>query len=249
MNRSVGAAIKQAINARTGLGSCSMVALIFLASLETFLRLFPVTSLQPNDYHTNFVLNALRSDTVAPFIPILSVLPFAASYIDDIKSRFARFFLFRTDYTTYLVSRILVCFLSGGLVIVAGTLLTWGISSLLFLPMEKVAETPSESAALLMKMCMLLFMDGGLWAVVGMTMSTIMESKYIAYASPFILYYLLVILYERYFPKAWLLYPQNWLNPDIWPYGIGSAALFLLELTILCGFVFYVRGKRRLEQL
>lgn len=82
-----------------------------------------------------------------------------------------------------------------------------------------------------------------------MTMSTIMESKYIAYASPFIVYYLLVIFYERYFPNTWLLYPKNWLNPEIWPLGIGSAALFLLELTFLCGLVFYVRGKRRLEQL
>ena len=82
-----------------------------------------------------------------------------------------------------------------------------------------------------------------------MTMSTIMESKYIAYASPFIVYYLLVILYERYFPNAWLLYPKNWLDPEVWPYGVGSAALFLLELTFLCGLVFYIRGKRRLEQL
>ena len=82
-----------------------------------------------------------------------------------------------------------------------------------------------------------------------MTASTVMESKYIAYASPFIVYYLLVILYERYFPDAWLLYPKNWLAPEIWPYGVGSAALFLMELTFLCGLVFYIRGKRRLEQL
>ena len=133
--------------------------------------------------------------------------------------------------------------------IVTGTLLAWGVSALLFLPMEKAAEAPSESAALLLKTCVLLFLNGGLWAVLGMTMSTIMESKYIAYASPFIVYYLLVIFYERYFPNTWLLYPQNWLNPEIWPLGIGSAALFLLELTFLCGLVFYVRGKRRLEQL
>ena len=139
--------------------------------------------------------------------------------------------------------------LSGGLVIVVGVLIEWGISALVLLPMEKVAEAPSESTVFLLKTCVLLFLNGGLWAVLGMTMSTIMESKYIAYASPFIVYYLLVILYERYFPNAWLLYPMNWLDPDIWPYGVGSAALFLLELTFLCGLVFYIRGKRRLEQL
>lgn len=226
-----------------------MVILIFLSSMDTLLRLLPITSLHPNGYHTEFVQNALRSNTLASFIPIFAVLPYTASYIDDIKSKLTRFFLIRTDYTTYLVSRILVCFLSGGLVIATGTLLAWGISALLFLPMEKEAEAPSEATALLLKTCWLLFLNGGLWAVVGMTMSTIMESKYIAYASPFIVYYLLVILYERYFPDAWLLYPKNWLDPEIWPFGIWSAALFLLELTCLCGLVFYVRGKRRLEAL
>lgn len=139
--------------------------------------------------------------------------------------------------------------LSGGLVIVVGVLIEWGISALVLLPMEKVAEAPSESTVFLLKTCVLLFLNGGLWAVLGMTMSTIMESKYIAYASPFIVYYLLVILYERYFPNAWLLYPKNWLDSEVWPYGIGSAALFLLELTFLCGLVFYIRAKRRLEQL
>lgn len=249
MNSSICAGMKRVINARTALGTFSMAMLVFLSSMDTLLKLFPVTSLQPNDYHTNFVLNALRSDTIVSFIPILSVLPFTANYIDGVKSKFARFFLIRTDYTTYLISHILVGFLSGGLVIAAGTLLAWGASALLFLSMEKAAETPSEATAILLKTCGLLFLNGGLWAVIGMTMSTIMESKYIAYASPFIVYYLLVILYERYFPDAWLLYPKNWLNPEIWPYGIGSAALFLLELAFLCGLVFYIRGKRRLEQL
>ena len=226
-----------------------MAMLVFLSSMDTILKLFPVTSLQPNDYHTNFVISAIYSDTMVPFIPILAVLPFTANYIDDVKNRFARFFLIRTDYTTYLISHILVCFFSGGLVIAAGALLAWGASTLLFLPMEKAAEVSSDSTALFLKICGLLFLNGGLWAIIGMTMSTIMESKYIAYASPFIVYYLLVILYERYFPNAWLLYPKNWLDPEVWPYGVGSAALFLLELTFLCGLVFYIRGKRRLEQL
>ena len=249
MRGSICTEMKQATNARTALGAFSMAMLVFLSSMDTILKLFPVTSLQPNDYHTNFVISAIYSDTMVPFIPILAVLPFTANYIDDVKNKFVRFFLIRTDYTTYLISHILVCFLSGGLVIAAGTLLAWGASTLLFLPMEKAAEVSSDSTALFLKICGLLFLNGGLWAIIGMTMSTIMESKYIAYASPFIVYYLLVILYERYFPNAWLLYPKNWLDPEVWPYGVGSAALFLLELTFLCGLVFYIRGKRRLEQL
>lgn len=213
------------------------------------LQLFPCLSLLSNGYHSEFVSNALSSDTVASFVPILAVLPFAACYIDDIKSKFARFYLVRSSYATYLASRVLVCFISGGLVIVTGVLLAWGISSLLFLPIEKASEVPSEYNILLLKSCVLLFLNGGLWATLGIAMSTIMESKYISYSSPFILYYLLVILYERYFPDAWLLYPKNWLNPEIWPYGVGSAVVFLLELTFFSGLLFYFRGRRRLESL
>lgn len=234
---------------RFAAGIIAIVILMFVASVDSLVRLFREMSLLPYGYHTELILTALRSDVMVPFSPIVAVLPFAASYIENVKSKFARFFLVRTNYSTYLAAHILICFLSGGLVIVIGTLLAWGASALLFLPMEKVAEASSEASAILLKTCILLFLNGGLWAVLGMTMSTIMESKYIAYASPFIVYYLLVILYERYFPNAWLLYPKNWLNPEIWPYGVGSAAVFLLELTLLCGLAFFVRGKRRLEQL
>ena len=133
--------------------------------------------------------------------------------------------------------------------ILIGSLCAYGLTALVFLPLEQIVENPPDLAAQIGQKFFLLFINGGIYAVLGMTMSTIMESKYIAYASPFIVYYLLVILYERYFPDAWLLYPKNWLDPEIWPYGVGSAALFLLELTFLCGLVFYIRGKRRLEQL
>lgn len=235
--------------ARIAIGTAILVVLIFGTSVDLLLPLFRNTTRPAYGYHTEFLLSALHSDTICSFLPIVAALPFTASYIEEIKCKFARFFLIRTDYIGYLTSNFLACFLSGGSVIALGVLLAWGIATLLLLPMEKVTEISSEYTTLLLKTSVLLSLNGGLWAVLGMTMSTIMESKYIAYASPFIVYYLLVILYERYFPNAWLLYPKNWLDPEIWPYGIGSAALFLLELTFLCGLVFYIRGKRRLEQL
>ena len=124
-----------------------------------------------------------------------------------------------------------------------------GIAALVFSPLEQVVKDYVSIAPQIASQLALVFLNGGLWAVVGMTLSTVMESKYIAYISPFIVYYLLVILYERYFPDAWLLYPRNWLDPEIWPYGVGSAVVFLLELTFFAGLLFYFRGRRRLESL
>ena len=197
-----------------------------------------------------FLLKALTSDTVSPFVAIVSILPFSGNYVDEVKSKFARFSMLRTGYSTHLLSRIVACFLLGGAVILAGVLTAYFASVLIFLPMEKTGDNEVSQLPELIEQCVLLFLNGGFWAVLGMTMITIMESKYIAYASPFVVYYLLVMLCERYFPKAYLIYPREWLNPsEKWPMGTWGVALYLLELTALLGLIFYHRGKRRLEQL
>lgn len=239
----------QVIKARVIVSTLIMAGIIFLASIDPLVNAFHEVSLLENGYHTVFILNAIRSDTVSSFIPILAVLPFSASYVDDVKSKFVRFYLIRTSYFTYCLNCVITCFLCGGFVIVVGTVLAWGSATLLFLPIEKVYKTYSDSADILMKTCGLLFFNGGLWAVGGMAMSTFMESKYIAYASPFVIYYLLVILCERYFPDAYQLYPPNWTNLDVWPYGFWGAAIFLLELTLAFGILFVIRAERRLRDL
>lgn len=233
---------------RLVLGIAAMTPLIILASLEPLL-LINGAYLLPGGYHTDLVINALSTDTVMSFLPILAVLPFAASYVEDIKSKFARFYLARTSYGGYLCSRISVCFLCGGFVIAAGVLLAWGLAALVFLPMEEASVQASAAPALLRRIGML-FLYGGFWAVVGMALSTLMESKYIAYASPFVLYYLLVILHERYFPTAYVIYPSEWLSPsESWPFGYGGAAALMVELTIIFAIIFVLRAGRRLRQL
>lgn len=200
-------------------------------------------------YHDELISKALTSDIWTSFTPVLAGIPFASGYLEDVKSKFSRFILVRGSYSNYLLGHAFACWLSGSSALLLGAVCAYVLTTLVFMPLELLTENPPELGYKLATQFLLLTLNSGLWAVVGMTMSTIMESKYIAYASPFIVYYLLVILYERYFPDAWLLYPKNWLDPEVWPYGVGSAALFLLELTFLCGLVFYTRGKRRLEQL
>lgn len=241
--------IKQTLNTRNMLAVISIVILALLSSVDMLLSLFPITSLQPDGYHTYFTVSTLGSNTLAPFVPIYAAIPYATCYIDDIKSKYVRFYLIRTKYIMYIINRILVCFLSGYLIIFIGDILVWGMFTLLLMPLEKAGESSRQAAFLLLRTCMLMSMNGGLWAVIGMTMSAFMESKYIAYASPFIIYYLLVILCERYFPNAILLYPPNWTKPDVWPFGTLGAVLFLLELTTICGIVFIMRAGKRLREL
>lgn len=241
--------LKLAGGIRFVLGILAMGIVVFLSSANLFILAFREVELLPGGYHLDFILTALKSDSVISFIPILAVLPFSAVYIEALKSKFTRNILIRTNFLTYLISTISTCFFCGGGIIVGGTLFAGSASALLFLPIEQITEDLSNPIASLLYISGLLFLNGGLWAVVGMAMSTFMESKYIAYVSPFVIYYLLVILCERYFPEAYLLYPPNWTNPDMWPYGVWGVAIFLLELTLAFSILFATRARRRLREL
>lgn len=202
------------------------------------------------DAHVAILSDAFQSQATAAFLPILAVLPFAGAYVEDVKTKFARFFLIRSSVRGYCLGRLLAAFLTGGLGILLGALLLWGGGELVLPLWEREVEgmLPASREGL-GQICLLLFLNGGLWAVAGMAVSTLMESKYIAYCSPFVLYYLLVILCERYIPDAFLLYPPNWVKPDLWPYGAWGAGIFLVEVTALFGILFAFRAGRRLREL
>lgn len=227
----------------------TVVCLIFSTFLHSVLQSLQQSGYFLLGYHDELIFEALSSDALSSFAPVLAGIPFAANYLEDVKNKFARFALVRGSYHSYLVGLIIGCWLGGSFALLLGSVSAYSLATLVLLPMERVIDTPPELGTQIAMQMTLLFFNGGLWAVLGMTMSTIMESKYIAYASPFIVYYILVILHERYFPNFWLLSPKNWLKLELWPYGIGSAALFFLELTFLCSLVFYIRGRRRLENL
>ena len=183
-------------------------------------------------YHNDLMMKALTSDVVASFLPLLAAIPFAAGYLEDVKSKFSRFYLIRGSYSGYLLSHFAACWLYGGGVVFLGPLIVWGITALVFTPVERAVKGYTSISPQILNHLVLLFWNGGLWAVVGLTMSTIMESIYIAYASPFIVYYLLVILYERYFPEAGLRASEGF---EAISHVIGDTGL---------GFNFFVGSNR-----
>lgn len=240
--------LRRGFNLRFLLASLAAMCILFLSFLQPVLQSLQNGKLLQG-YHDSLISTALFSEIWTSFTPVLAGIPFASGYIEDVKSKFSRFMLVRGSYFSYLFGLTFSCWLSGSLTLFLGALCAYGLSTLVFLPMEWITDNPPELGSALAGQFLLLTLSGGLWATVGIAISTFMESKYIAYASPFIVYYLLVILYERYLPNMWLLYPKNWLNPELWPYGVGSAVVFLLELTFFAGLLFYIRGRRRLESL
>ena len=120
-------------------------------------------------------------------------------------------------------------------------------AALMLLPRSEAGEV---ERGILTETLWLYALSGGFWAVVGLSLSTLMESKYISYASPFVLYYLLVILHERYTPALYVLDPAEWIaQQDRWPFGAIGPAAVVLELTAVFAVIFIIRAEGRLKAL
>ena len=243
--------IKRALCSRGFLiGVFGIVIVVFVSSLDSIIGVLRAEGLQPNGFHATLVLAALDADGMTMALPILCALPYTTCFVDDIKSGFIKQYLHRTTVRQYLTGKTVACALSGGLVLAAGLLLSYGISALVFTPVEAAlaaSQTAPPYFAELLSRLMLFFPSGAFFAILGMTLSTLTGSRYMAYASPFILYYVLIILYERYFDALYVLYPKEWLNPSgYWVLGNLGVLLFLLELTLIASLGFAFAARRRI---
>lgn len=246
--------VRQAVLSwRLLLAGVAFCGLLFLSSFETILSATRFEELLINGFHGKLVYDALSSDAALLALPILCTLPYGAAYIEDIKTGFIKLYISRSSRRGYVLGKFAGCFFSGGLVPVLGTLLAYGISTLIFSPMEAAVEEGAEAVVWLwdtLAVCGRLFLSGGFWAFWGMALSAYMESKYIPYAAPFVTYYLFIILHERYLPALYVIDPKGWLWPEgIWPLGAWSAAVFVLELAAIALLCFAAAVQRRVSEL
>ena len=80
-------------------------------------------------------------------------------------------------------------------------------------------------------------------------LASVTKSRYMAYIGPFVVCYILIILYERYFDFLYVLYPREWINPsDKWVLGSWGVAILLIVLTGVIGCIFAYWARRQLVQ-
>ena len=198
--------------------------------------------------HLSTFLEVLSSDIVTFVVPIFAALSYTTSYLDDMRSGYIKFYLSRGKTGQYIRAKLTACGVSGGLPLALGVLLSYGILSIVFGPMElppKEGMVVQSAAYSVFRHMVLFFFSGAFWALIGFVLASLTQNKYVAYASPFILYYLLIIVYERYL-KIYCLYPKEWLTPSsYWVLGDLGVILLLTELiSLVCVvFIFYARRK------
>ena len=224
--------------------------------MESLVSAFRTEGLLAFGYHTELALAALGSNAMTLALPILCALPYTAAFVDDIKNGFYKQYLPRTTMGGYIAGKIAACALSGAFALLLGILLAWGVCALVFLPKEaapvvyldRMGNAIEQAASPFWGKLLLYGLSGALWSLIGMLFATLTDSKYMAYASPFVLYYVLIILNERYFSSLYVIYPKEWLAPSaIWEYGNAGALLVIGELIAVTALLTAFAAKRRLR--
>lgn len=246
--------IRQALTGRGfAVAALGTALLLLLSSVEGIVSGFRAPGLFAFGYHSALIERALAGEAMTLALPILAALPYTAAIVDDVRSGFYKAYLPRTTLARYLAGKVVACALAGGLALLAGVALAWALCALVFLPKELPPATVDALGNSLRYVSpiwgklLLAFASGAFWAVLGMLFATLTMSRYMAYASPFIVYYVLIILYERYFDFLYVLYPKEWLNPSaLWDYGNAGVLLVVGELTLIAGILTALAGRRRL---
>ena len=173
------------------------------------------------------------SDLFRMGVPIIAALPYSTAWLLDYQSGYIKAYLPRTSIAAYIGGKFLSCGISGGLAQAFGC-------SIYMLIKE---DTPEINL-------LLIFTSGMLWAVLSTVLAAWSNSRYIAYGGGFVLYYVLVILHQRYFEHMYCLNPYEWLSPShTWILGDWGAVLMLFGMILVLLCIYYEIVRRRMEHV
>lgn len=243
----------------------SVFVLVISQCIGSFVQIWSGFSTGPQfgltyGYFLDVLRVALSSRITMFCLPVMAALPYSTSFLEDLSGGYIRFCLPRTGRGPYIRRRLCVNALSGGIAACCSVLVTAFLFTLSFRPFEllpTVAVRQEETLLLrqqlvpfLVSKLYLFFLCGCFWATLGALVSTAGMSRFLAYLSPFILYYLLVICVERYFPHIYILNPQEWLDPQhLWPLGVFGLGLIIMGLWVVAMFLWAQLMARRLKDV
>lgn len=136
---------------------------------------------------------------LALLFPIIASLPFAGSYLEDMKTGFANYLHLRIKRKTYILIRLLVNGLAGGFALFVGPFIGFiivAIAKPIFsLPMLKeeieTVQTLQEIGInypwlMIFAILIMLFLCGFIFATMSLGISTIIHNIYISLLAPFV---------------------------------------------------------------
>lgn len=165
-----------------------------------------------------------KSDLFRISVPVLTSLPYSTAWLNEYQSGFIKEYLPRCGQGAYIFGKFFACGISGGaLPAIACSLYSW---------LGEGEEMPEKF--------ILIFLSGMFWAVTAAVLAAAANSRYVAYGGSFVLFYMLVILYERYFNTLYCLYPVEWYAPEhTWVLGDTGIIMMLAGFIWIMGILYY----------
>lgn len=182
------------------------------------------------------------------FVPICAPLAAGACVETELRSRYALFFCSRIGKKEYYRKKIIECVLPGGLMVCCSEIL---VLLLAFAGFYRLLPSAGAAAGGLFGVILPSlgegFLNGVFWAGVGGAAAVLARNPYIAYAVPFVLFYVLTVFQERYYRRLFFLSPKCWADPVY--YGNGFCIGVLLGMCVVCFGCFLAGVKRRLDEM
>ena len=161
------------------------------------------------------IYQAISSEAFTFVLPIACTLAMSASYLEDLQSGILHYIVVRTTKKRYCWSKILNCALFGGLVIAIAVLLLLVIFFVAFPPnYEETQYFKTQNMRYLpyfLQRLIVLCLNGSFFSLLGGTIAAFTNNKYMAYAAPFIFYYVISTLLDAYHADLYLINPKEWL--------------------------------------
>lgn len=133
-------------------------------------------------------------------IPILAAMPYAVTYLSDIKSGIIKNYVTRTAKFNYLAAKYIAVFVTGGVVVVMPLLINYltaiTILPSLVWPVGVFASSPksiwsaifyTHPHVYMIMYMILLFVCGGLMATIALIVSNIVNNRFVAILAPYII--------------------------------------------------------------
>lgn len=178
----------------------------------------------------------IDSELYQVIVPVVCTFPYTTALLEEYDSGFIRVYLLRCKWSTYTLSKLLACMISGGIAEVAGIYI------------YSILGQQEKSSEQIIVNYGLLFMSGMLWALVAAVLCVCTRNRYVAYGGSFVIYYVLVILCERYIPELYSLDPIEWYSfRHEWIFGKWGIVTELSGICLILMHIYTFFARRMLE--
>ncbi len=195
-------------------------------------------------------------------IPMLSCIPYAASFCEEYRSNMITVLVSKINIKTYCISKVITTAVSGGLSLAAGGIFFIFLASRFtdLINERTLIESQGLPYYALMKSgngisffivaVFLLFLSGVLWSSIALLVSSYVCNRYIIFVTPFISSFFLtrlnvILNVPAIFRLDLLLHARSSFGTDM--ETIFITTLMILVLVIASGFLFCKRAKRLIK--